>query len=350
MAAPQAGQVCNAEALDSIAISDDCNNRSYPSDNVIPAEQTLNRTTLTVPKEAARLRLDQFLARELPKFSRSRLQQLIRSNFVTLNGSPARPRDLVRAGDRIEINEPPLEKIDNQPEAIPLQILYEDDDLIVINKQPGLVVHPGAGQPAGTLVNALLHHFPKLSGIGGKERPGIVHRLDKETSGCLVVAKNDEAHRGLSEQFAARTVDKVYLALVAGKLRKSAGIIEQKIGRHPVHRQRMSIQKRRGRAAKTEYRVLRSSDEMSLVECKLHSGRTHQIRVHLHHLGHPVLGDKVYGSKHAKTFPRQMLHAWKLSFQHPQTGDRQNFEAPLPDDFENAISSLRSPVSFERRA
>src|SRR5206468_1667947 len=177
---------------------------------------------LVVPKEAVRLRLDQFLARELPTFSRSRLQQLIRQQLVTLNGSPARPRDPVRSGDRIEVNEPPPEKTNHQPEPIPLDVLYEDEDLIVINKPSGLVVHPGAGQREHTLVNALLHHFPKLSGIGGKERPGIVHRLDKETSGCLVVAKTDVAHRGLSGQFAARTVEKIYLELVAGKLRKSA--------------------------------------------------------------------------------------------------------------------------------
>jgi 23S rRNA pseudouridine1911/1915/1917 synthase len=200
------------------------------------------------------------------------------------------------------------------------------------------------------LVNALLHHFPKLSGIGGKERPGIVHRLDKETSGCLVVARTDEAHRGLSAQFAGRSVEKIYLALVAGKLRKSAGTIEEKIGRHPVHRQRMSIGSKRGRAAKTEYRVVRSSDEISLVECKLHSGRTHQIRVHLHHLGHPVLGDKVYGAKFAKDFPRQMLHAWKLGFQHPRTGEWKNFEAALPNDFEEAVKSLRPSLSFARPA
>ena len=301
---------------------------------------------LVVPKVSARPRLDQFLARELPRFSRSRIQQLIRGKFVTLNGSPARPRDLVHAGDRIEINEPPPEKIDNRPEAIPIEIIYEDDDLIVINKQPGLVVHPGAGQREHTLVNALLHHFPKLSGIGGKERPGIVHRLDRETSGCLVVAKTDEAHRGLSAQFAARTVEKIYLALVAGKLRKSSGTIEEKIGRHPVDRQRMSITSKRGRAAKTEYRVLRSSEELSLVECRLHSGRTHQVRVHLKHLGHPVLGDKIYGAKFAKSFPRQMLHAWKLGFQHPRTLDWKNFEAPPPRDFENAVKPLRPEFSF----
>ena len=305
---------------------------------------------LLVPKASARLRLDQFLARELSKFSRSRVQQLIRGEFVTLNGSPARPRELIREGDRIEINEPPPEKIDNRPEAIPLDVLYEDEDLIVINKQPGLVVHPGAGQREHTLVNALLHHFPKISGIGGKERPGIVHRLDKETSGCLVVAKTDEAHRSLSEQFAERTIEKIYLALVAGKLRRRSGTIEEKIGRHPVDRKRMSITSQRGRTAKTEYRVLSSSEEMSLLECKLHSGRTHQIRVHLRHLGHPVLGDKIYGAKFAKAFPRQMLHAWKLGFQHPRTQERKSFEASPPSDFENAVKSLRPAFSFAQRA
>src|ERR1700736_114501 len=235
-----------------------------------------NSIQLVVPKESSRLRLDQFLARELPQFSRSRLQTLIRKEHVKLNDAPARPRDLVRTGDRIEVNEPPPEKIDNRPEPIPLDVLHEDDDLIVINKPAGLVVHPGAGHREHTLVNALLHHFPKLSGIGGKERPGIVHRLDKETSGCLVVAKTDEAHRGLSEQFEQRTIEKIYLALVAGRLRNNAGTVEEKIGRHPVHRQKMSISRRRGREAKTEYRVLSSSAEISLVECKLHSGRTHQ--------------------------------------------------------------------------
>jgi 23S rRNA pseudouridine1911/1915/1917 synthase len=244
----------------------------------------------------------------------------------------------VRFGDEIEVAEPPPEKIQTEPEAIPLTILYEDDDLIVINKASGMTVHPGAGHREHTLVNALLHHCSTLSGIGGKERPGIVHRLDKETSGCLVAAKNDVAHRELSKQFTARTVDKIYLALVAGQLRKQTGLIENKIGRHPVHRQRMSVTSPRGRAAKTEYRVLRSSEEASLVECKLHSGRTHQIRVHLHHLGNPVLGDKIYGPRFAKDFPRQMLHAWKLGFLHPRTGEWKHFEAPLPDDFKEAAA------------
>ncbi|HZR06808.1 MAG TPA: RluA family pseudouridine synthase [Candidatus Udaeobacter sp.] len=295
------------------------------------------RRELVVSAKEATLRLDQFLAKRLPEFSRSRLQQLIRNGFVRLNHSPTRPRQIVRAGDRIELTEPPLEKIETLPESIPLEILFEDDDLIVINKPPGLVVHPGAGHREHTLVNALLNHCRTLSGIGGKERPGIVHRLDKETSGCLVVAKNDVSHRELSKQFAARTVEKIYLALVAGKLPKKAGVIEEKIGRHPVHRQRMSATTLRGRAAKTEYRVVRSSDRASLIECRLHSGRTHQIRVHLHHLGHPVLGDKIYAPRLAKDFPRQMLHAWNLGFRHPRTEHWRSFKAPLPDDFAAAI-------------
>jgi 23S rRNA pseudouridine1911/1915/1917 synthase len=299
------------------------------------------RIELVVSANEARLRLDQFLAKRLPEFfSRSRLQQLIRDGFVQLNNSASRPRQIVRAGDKIELTEPPLEKVETLPEPILLEILFEDNDLIVINKPPGLVVHPGAGHREHTLVNALLNHCATLSGIGGKERPGIVHRLDKETSGCLVVAKNDATHRDLSRQFAARTVEKIYLALVAGKLPKTTGVIEEKIGRHPVHRQRMSSTTLRGRAAKTDYRVVRSSDRASLVECRLYSGRTHQIRVHLHHLGHPVLGDKVYAPRLAKDLPRQMLHAWKLGFRHPRTDEWRSFEAPLPDDLAAAIKLI----------
>jgi 23S rRNA pseudouridine1911/1915/1917 synthase len=290
-----------------------------------------------VSENDAKARLDRFLAKRLPEYSRSRLQRLIHTGFVRVNGATTRPRQIVRAGDKIDLIEPPLEKIDVRPEPIPLEILFEDDDLIVINKPAGLTVHPGAGQREHTLVNALLSHCAMLSGIGGKERPGIVHRLDKETSGCLVVAKNDMTHRELSKQFAARTVEKIYLALVAGKLRKPAGVIEENIGRHPVHRQRMRVTSLRGRTAKTEYRLIRSSDQASLIECRLHSGRTHQIRVHLHHLGHPVVGDRIYAPRFAKNLPRQMLHAWKLGFRHPRTGEWKHFEAPLPADFATAI-------------
>ena len=302
-----------------------------------PASDKSAMSKFIVPKEDARVRLDRFLARELPEHSRSRIQQLIRIGFVRLNGATTRPRQLLRTGDKIEVTEPPPEKIETRPEPIPLDVLFEDNDLIVINKPAGLVVHPGAGHREHTLVNALLSHCPMLSGIGGKERPGIVHRLDKDTSGCLVVAKNDATHRELSRQFAERIVEKIYLALVAGKLCKQTGVIEEKVGRHPAHRQRMSVASPRGRAAKTEYRVIRTGDKASLIECRLHSGRTHQVRVHLHHLGHPVLGDKVYASRLAKDFPRQMLHAWKLGFRHLGSGEWKNFEAPLPDDFATAM-------------
>jgi 23S rRNA pseudouridine1911/1915/1917 synthase len=295
---------------------------------------------LTVSSEQARQRLDRVLAEALPAFSRARLQTLIRDGFVSLNGKPPRPRDLVRTGDVVELREPELEKVEAQPEQIKLDVIFEDDDLLVLNKPAGIVMHPGAGHQAHTLVNALLAHCHNLSGIGGKERPGIVHRLDKETSGALVVAKNDVTHRDLSSQFAARTMTKIYLALVAGILRKTSGVIDKAIARHPVHRQRMSIARRQGRSAKTEYRVLRSGDEISLVECTLHSGRTHQIRVHLHHLGHPVLGDKLYGGKRAGDYPRQMLHAWKLAFRHPRSGDEMNFEAPVPRDFADAMRQI----------
>lgn len=296
---------------------------------------------LEVKRERAGLRLDRFLALELTDFSRSRLQGLIEGGHVKLNDEQPRNREVVRTGDIVHVSVPAPEKIEAEAEAIAFPILFEDDDLLVIDKPAGMVVHPAAGNWEHTLVNALLSHCPTLSGIGGKERPGIVHRLDKETSGCLVVAKNDATHRELSKQFAARTLKKTYLALVAGRLKKQSGSIDAPIGRHPIHRQRMSIARlSRGRSALTEYRVLRSGAEMSLVECALHSGRTHQIRVHLHHLGHPVLGDKLYGPKLAKAFPRQMLHAWRLGFTHPRTREWREFEAPLPADFNEALKTL----------
>jgi 23S rRNA pseudouridine1911/1915/1917 synthase len=287
---------------------------------------------VTVPNEHAGLRLDRFLALALPQYSRARLQDMIRGGFVRLEGEAARPRDIVRSGQVVRLTEPPVVEIEAQPEAIALDLLFEDDDLLVLNKPAGLVVHPGASNQRHTLINALLHHCTSLSGIGGKQRPGIVHRLDKETSGCLVVAKNDAAHQHLSRQFAARTVKKIYLALVAGTLRRSQGTISAAIGRHPVARKKMAVNGTRGRAAETDYRVLQSGGGISLVECVIHSGRTHQIRVHLHHLGHPVLGDPLYGGRRAAA-PRQMLHAWKLGFTHPRAGEWLSFEAPLPEDF-----------------
>ena len=300
-------------------------------------------TKLEIPHADAGQRLDRFLAQALPAFSRARLQTLIRDGFITVNGKSARPRNAVRSGDVIEVREPEIEEIEAQPESIHLDVLFEDDDLLVLNKPAGLVVHPGAGHQQHTLVNALLAHCKNLSGIGGKQRPGIVHRLDKETSGAIVIAKNDATHRDLSAQFADRTTGKVYLALAAGAPPKSSGTIDAPIARHPVHRQRMSIARRGGRPAKTEYRVLGSNGDVSLIECVIHSGRTHQIRVHLHHLGHPVLGDKLYGGKRAGNLSRQMLHAWKLSFRHPRTAEVLSFIAPIPQDFAAATPPQASP-------
>lgn len=288
---------------------------------------------LEVTRAHDRMRLDRFLALSLPQFSRVRLQNLIRQGAVTWQGKIPRPREEVRVGDIVRLTEPEPEPIEAQPEEIALQILHEDDDLLVINKPAGLVVHPGAGNQTHTLVNALLHHCVNLSGIGGKQRPGIVHRLDKQTSGAMVVAKNDATHQELSRQFADREITKIYLTLVTGSFRRSHGTINASIGRHPIHRKKMAVNQEHGRTARTDYRVLKTAGGVSLVECTLHSGRTHQIRVHLHHLGHPVLGDSLYGRNRQMAAPRQMLHSWKLGFTHPGTGERQLFEAPIPEDF-----------------
>jgi len=300
---------------------------------------------VSVPSEAAGERLDRFLAQALPQFSRARLQDLIRSGAVTWQGKKPRPREAIQAGDVVRLTEPPLETIEAQPEEIALHLLFEDEDLLVVDKPAGLVVHPGAGNQTHTLVNALLHHCTSLSGIGGKQRPGIVHRLDKQTSGAMVVAKNDAAHQELSRQFADREITKIYLTLVTGTLRRRHGTIDASIGRHPQHRKKMAVNPERGRTARTDYRVLESGGGVSLVECTLHSGRTHQIRVHLHHLGHPVLGDSLYGRNRQIAAPRQMLHSWKLGFTHPQTRERVLFKAPLPADFRALLPQQVIPPS-----
>jgi 23S rRNA pseudouridine1911/1915/1917 synthase len=288
-------------------------------------------------------RLDQFLAATVPELSRARLQDLIKAGHVTLNRASTKPNARLRVGDAIRLEEPAPVASSTTAEDIALEVLFEDDDLIVINKPAGLVVHPAAGNWSGTLVNALLHHCTVLSGIGGEQRPGIVHRLDKETSGCLVAAKNDLAHQSLARQFAGREVTKIYLALVAGKLRRLSGVIEAPIGRHPVQRKKMTVvPEGRGREAKTSYRVLAEvAPGTTLVECTLHSGRTHQIRVHLKHLGHPLLGDDVYGRRAG--FARQMLHAWRLGFTHPRTGEKMLFESPIPPDFVEAGVPAKLP-------
>jgi len=278
----------------------------------------------------ARRRLDVVVTEKCSRLSRSRVQTLIESGHIKLNGQPVKPRHAVHTGDLVTIEEPAVVQTDLRPEAIPIAFLFEDEFLAVINKPAGLVVHPGAGQTDGTLVNALLHHCTTLSGIGGEFRPGIVHRLDKETSGCLVIAKNDEAHQRLSRQFANRVVEKIYLAICAGVFRQKTGDIREPIGRNPLHRQKMAVIEK-GRSAHTQYEVVKEVNDNSVVLCRLLTGRTHQIRVHFLHLKHPILGDAVYGKR--AFGGRLMLHAWRLGFQHPITQNWMEFRAEVPQEF-----------------
>ena len=307
--------------------------------------------TFTVVKSLPSGRLDAFLRETFPTVSRVALKRLIEQGHVRVNGHAAKPTHSPRAGEQIEIHWPEVEPAEARPEEIPLDILFEDRSLLVLNKPAGLVVHPAAGHEEHTLVNALLHHCRgSLSGIGGVARPGIVHRLDKETSGCLVIAKNDGTHLALSRQFAAREVGKIYNAILCGELARDSGEIRAAIARHPTHRKRMAVRDDdSGRAAHTGYRVLERLNSATFVEAQLHTGRTHQIRVHFQFLGHPLVGDMTYGARQNKKLteltgyepPRVMLHARELSFIHPRTEKEMSFEAPLPEDFRVALKSLR---------
>lgn len=284
-------------------------------------------------------RMDAYLAGCLAGLSRSRIQELIREQHILRNGKPAKPRDSIKAGDLISIVIPEAVPAEAAPQDIPLDILFEDEHLLVLHKEHGIVVHPAPGNPDGTLVNALLHHCKgRLSGIGGVERPGIVHRLDKDTSGCLVVAKTDAAHQGLTTQFSERTtMEKLYLAVTHGIPAPEKDTVFTHIGRHPVNRQKMAVvNPPGGKTAITDYEIMATdaATKTALVLCHLHTGRTHQIRVHLHHKGTPVLGDPIYGKKHEIPTPRLMLHAWKLSFNHPVTHQKMHFTATPPLDFQ----------------
>ena len=289
-------------------------------------------------------RLDQALAAARPDLSRSRWQDLIKSGRVRVNGEIRKPRDPVRDGNTIEYDIPPPVPAEPVAEDLPLNILYEDDQVLVLNKPPGLVVHPAPGHARGTLVNALLHHCADLAGIGGELRPGIVHRLDRDTSGVMVVAKTDRAMQSLAAQFKGREVRKQYLALAWGRPIPATGVIETLVGRHPHHRKKMSARPRSGRPAVTRYETVSAFETASLLRVRIETGRTHQIRVHLAHLGHPVVGDAQYGR--ARTVPgytgplRQMLHAEQLSFRHPVTGDTLEFQAPLPADMRSVLRAL----------
>ncbi|MEI8292401.1 MAG: RluA family pseudouridine synthase [bacterium] len=298
-----------------------------------------------ITPELAGQRLDKFLGSASPEFSRSRLQDFIRNGHAMVNNMPSKPSYPLRPGDEV-VFEIPQETSPSPLAAqeMSLDVIFEDDMLIVLNKPPGLVVHPGAGNREGTLANGLLHHCGGLEVVGGEGRPGIVHRLDKETSGCLVVAKTEAAHNSLSAQFASREVEKSYLALADGTPRMPHGKIEAAIGRHPIHRQKMAVVER-GRDALTHYRVLANQDGKSLIECRPRTGRTHQIRVHLKHLGHPVTGDPQYGRRGSQE--RHFLHAWKLAFKHPHTGKRVHFTATLSADFPSwALEAARGREAY----
>lgn len=329
-------------------------------------EERATRRTYTVDGTESGLRLDVFLSRRAAGLSRARLQRLIEEGTVTLGGTTVlRPGQKLKTGEKVTLEEPPATPLELLPQDIPLDILYEDRDLLVLDKPAGLVVHPAAGHGEGTLVNALLFHCRDLPGIGGVMRPGIVHRLDKDTSGLLVVAKTDAAHSGLASQFKQHQVRKTYLALVYGDPGEEQGRIDLPVGRHPLERKKMSTKSRRGKEAATSWRIAERFGEVTLLSVEIETGRTHQIRVHLTAIGHPVVGDTVYGSPkrinaiadpvvraRLKGMSRQALHAARLQFVHPLTEKEMDFSAALPEDMADLCAFLRahgSPGAQEDR-
>jgi 23S rRNA pseudouridine1911/1915/1917 synthase len=298
-------------------------------------------------------RLDRYLAAAHPDWSRSHCRTLIADGHVQVNEGPCKPSTTVSEGDRVTVDEPPPQPSEVAPQQIPLSILYEDEHLLAVNKPAGLVIHPAAGNPDGTLVNALLHHCNDLSGIGGVERPGIVHRLDKDTTGVLLVAKSNSAHQRLSRAFRWREVRKTYLGVCYGTPEPAEGVVDAPIGRHARDRQRMAVRDD-GRASRTLYTVREALAGTALVSFELVTGRTHQIRVHMSHIGHALVGDPVYSGRQwrslpdaeaqlaCRTFPRQALHAWKVCITHPISGEQLDVEAPIPEDLAALIDTLRS--------
>jgi 23S rRNA pseudouridine1911/1915/1917 synthase len=290
------------------------------------------------------MRLDAWLTRKHEALSRARWQNLIKAGHVKVDGQIRKANYSMLIGDRVSALIPAPEDVTLVAEDIGLDILFEDADMIVINKPPGLVVHPAPGHASGTLVNALLHHCHDLAGIGGEKRPGIVHRLDQDTSGVLVAAKNDASMLSLSAQFKNRSTRKEYVAMVWGTPEPRSGTIRTTIGRDPVNRKKMSTRSSHGREAVSHFQVMTSWAEVSLVTIRIETGRTHQIRVHMSHIKHPVIGDSVYGRKRPPELPvpikRQLLHAWKLSLSHPRTGQTMTIEAPWPNEFRHLISVL----------
>ena len=292
----------------------------------------------TSPADSGK-RLDQFLRERLPQYSRARLQDWIEQGRVLLDGLPQKRSHLLKGAEQIHVQPGELAPLRATPEDLPLDVLYEDADVIAINKPAGMVVHSGAGQHSGTLVNAVLHRFEQLSTIGGDLRPGIVHRLDRYTSGVILVARNDAAHRHLAEQFASRAVEKIYLTLVHGDVKKDEGRITAPIARDPIHRTRMTARLANGRQAITSYQVLKRFQGFTFLEVKIGTGRTHQIRVHLASIKHPVVGDKLYGAP-ASPLGRYFLHARQITFTSPTSGQRITVTAPLPPELDEYLKTL----------
>ena len=283
-------------------------------------------------------RIDKVLTSLEPEITRSQLKNLINDGHVTVNGQAVKPKYKVQAGDKISLVKPEPQSLELTPENIPLDIVYEDDDVIVVNKPQGMVVHPAPGHPNHTLVNALLYHSP-LSTINGTFRPGIVHRIDKDTSGLLMVAKNDLAHQSLAEQLRNKTNKREYLALVYGQIKEDEGTIDAPLGRNPQDRKKQAVVKG-GRHAVTHFKVMKRYDNFTLVKCILETGRTHQIRVHMKYIGHPLVGDPLYGPRKVIGKDGQFLHAALLGFKHPRTGEEMVFEAPLPENFQKMLDKL----------
>ena len=302
----------------------------------------MEENRIQIQAEESGERIDALLARMLPALSRSRIQKCLEAGAVLLEGRPAKKNARVRAGDWVELELPETEALPILPQALPLDVVYEDADLIVVNKARGMVVHPAPGHPDGTLVNALLWHCAdSLSGVGGVTRPGIVHRIDKDTSGLLVAAKNDFAHLALSAQLSDHSLYREYEALACGSFRDDSGTVDRPIGRHPVDRKKMAVTEKNSRTAVTHWEVLERYRGYTLLRCCLETGRTHQIRVHLASLGHPLLGDGLYGAKCPdKGLVGQCLHARRLTLTHPRSGELLRFEAPRPPYFEEVLGKM----------
>ena len=302
-----------------------------------------------ITEEASGIRIDKYLADALPELSRSYIQKLIKDEQVTVNKKIVKSNYKVDAGDVLELNEPELQEPNIIPEDIPLDILYEDSDLLIVNKPKGMVVHPSAGHYSGTLVNALMHYCKDdLSGINGVMRPGIVHRIDMDTTGSLLVCKNDFTHNDIANQLKEHSITRVYHAIVCGVLKEEEGTIHAPIGRHPVDRKKMSINHKNGKDAITHYKVIQRFRNYTYVECVLETGRTHQIRVHMASMNHPLLGDNIYGSaKNPYKLQGQTLHAKIIGIKHPRTGEYLEIDAPLPEYFSSLLKKLENDVHLK---